>query len=88
MEPFNVWGIVGLFLGVAFSFSGCDAFSRPTVLLTSRPEALPRSASGCNVTYFAFSREQCDAAFRLGTRLAERKTKAAFACSRVVVRMC
>ncbi|KAH7950701.1 hypothetical protein HPB51_028267 [Rhipicephalus microplus] len=80
MEPLDVWGIVGLFLRVAFSFSGCDAFSRPT-LLTFRPEGLQRSESGCNVTYFTFYREQCDAAFRLGTRLAERETKAAFACS-------
>ncbi|KAL3231860.1 hypothetical protein MRX96_048443 [Rhipicephalus microplus] len=80
MEPLDVWGIVGLFLRVAFSFSGCDAFSRPT-LLTFRPEGLQRSESGCNVTYFTFYREQCDAAFWLGTRLAERETKAAFACS-------
>ncbi|KAL3202201.1 hypothetical protein MRX96_053437 [Rhipicephalus microplus] len=81
MEPLDMWGIIGLFLDVAFLFSGSDAISRPTLLLTSRPEGIQRSVSGCNVTYFAFYREQCDVAFRLRTRLAERETKAAFACS-------
>ncbi|KAL1463975.1 hypothetical protein MTO96_043087 [Rhipicephalus appendiculatus] len=74
-------GIIGLFLGVAFSLRGSDGVSRPTLLLTSKPEGLQRSEGGCNATYFAYYREQCDAAFRLGTRHAQRETKAAFACS-------
>ncbi|KAL3252920.1 hypothetical protein MRX96_054728 [Rhipicephalus microplus] len=42
MEPLDVWGIVGLFLRVAFSFSGSAAFSRPT-LFTFTPEGLQQA---------------------------------------------
>ncbi|KAH6941914.1 hypothetical protein HPB50_023750 [Hyalomma asiaticum] len=69
-------GIIGLFLGVAFSLNRSNGVSSPALVWTYNPAEL-QGGSGCNVTYFVHNRELCDAALRLGTRYVERGTKAA-----------